>query len=257
MANKKGKSICIFSAKGGVGKTTTVLNLAGVYQNLGKKVLIIDFDLSSGGIALALNKDVKYSISDFVSDIKNNAYNSLNKYMTKYNESIDFLAAPIDPRYSNEVNVKYLDIILDRAAYAYDVVLIDTNHIINELNLSILDRVDKILFITTNDPYDLKNMRTLISIFKDLNINKYEVLLNCSKDPFKHFYSVNDIENIIKNNINYILSPLFYIKNMDDYVINGKIITLDKSIIKKCVNDYTVLVTLATDFIDKEDNNEK
>ena len=56
MAIKKGKSFCVFSAKGGVGKTTTVLNLAGTYEKLNKKVLIIDLDLSGGSIAVALNK---------------------------------------------------------------------------------------------------------------------------------------------------------------------------------------------------------
>ena len=30
MANKVGKTICFFSGKGGVGKTTNLLNLAGI-----------------------------------------------------------------------------------------------------------------------------------------------------------------------------------------------------------------------------------
>ena len=34
MSKTKGKSMCIFSAKGGVGKTVTTINLAGVYEHL-------------------------------------------------------------------------------------------------------------------------------------------------------------------------------------------------------------------------------
>ena len=37
-----GKVITVSSVKGGVGKTTMVLNLAGIYCGLNKKVLIID-----------------------------------------------------------------------------------------------------------------------------------------------------------------------------------------------------------------------
>ena len=56
MKRKTGKSICVFSGKGGVGKTILTLNLAGIYKIIGKRVLIMDLDLSSGGISLATNK---------------------------------------------------------------------------------------------------------------------------------------------------------------------------------------------------------
>ena len=62
MKLKKGKSLCFFSAKGGVGKTINLINLAGIFQQLGKKVLIIDLDLYAGGVATILNVDNKKDI---------------------------------------------------------------------------------------------------------------------------------------------------------------------------------------------------
>ena len=56
MKRSKGKTMCIFSSKGGVGKTITAINLAGIVRSLEKKVLIIDMDFSGGGVALSLNK---------------------------------------------------------------------------------------------------------------------------------------------------------------------------------------------------------
>ena len=50
-----GKIISVSSVKGGVGKTTILTNLAGIYCSLNKKVLIVDFDLYSGGVAVSLN----------------------------------------------------------------------------------------------------------------------------------------------------------------------------------------------------------
>lgn len=256
MAIKKGKSFCVFSAKGGVGKTTTVLNLAGTYEKLNKKVLIIDLDLSGGSIAVALNKVPDKSIYNMIDDMNNNRYNSLAEYVTKYDDNIDFLASPKDPRQASKIDAKYLDVILDKALFAYDIVIIDTNHIINEINLTVLEKVTNILFMVTNDPYDLKNMKSLLSIFRDLNIDNYKILLNNSRDPFKNYFSLYDIKNILKSNIDYTLSNKFYIKNIDDYVIEGKILTLAKKIESNFAKDYTTLVTIATDFYEEKERKE-
>ena len=178
-----------------------------------------------------------------IDDMNNNRYNSLAEYVTKYDDNIDFLASPKDPRQASKIDAKYLDVILDKALFAYDIVIIDTSHIINEINLTVLEKVTNILFMVTNDPYDL-------------NIDNYKILLNNSRDPFKNYFSLYDIKNILKSNIDYTLSNKFYIKNIDDYVIEGKILTLAKKIESNFAKDYTTLVTIATDFYEEKERKE-
>ena len=63
--NIKTKIISVVNQKGGVGKTTTVINIATVFSALNKKVLIIDFDPqsnASSGIGLSLKDREKHDI---------------------------------------------------------------------------------------------------------------------------------------------------------------------------------------------------
>lgn len=253
MASKKGKTICLFSSKGGVGKTIMTLNLAGICEKLQHKTLIIDLDLTNGGISVALNREVNKSIYNLIDDINNNRYKEFKDYVTKYDEYIDFLASPKDPRQGNKIDSKYIEVLLDRAAYLYDVILIDTTHSLNELNLVTLDLVNEILFLVTNDPLDLKNMKSLISIFRDLEIDKYKMILNNSCDIEKDYFSIYDLRNIIKTNIDYVISNKFYIKNIDTYVMNGEIITLLPKVNSIYSKDYFTLSTIMIDILGKSE----
>ena len=80
-------------------------------------------------------------------------------------------------------------------------ILIDMSHVLNEVNVFALDFCDLALIVTTNCPMDLKNVATLVTLFKNLNINKYRILLNESINPLKQYFSMYDIKNIIKANI--------------------------------------------------------
>lgn len=241
MALNKAKVYTIASVKGGTGKTTTVLNLAGIFSNLGKKVLVIDLDLYGSAIAASLNIDNEINLYNIVNDLNNNCFQMLENYIQHYCDKVDVIPAPNDPRLANKISSKYINIILSRASLKYDVILLDTNHYLDEINLVAYDYSDEILFVMTNDPIDLKSMKTMVSILKDMERDNYLVLLNNAKDKQRNYFSKYDIKNIIKDNIDYIIPETFYIKNIDKYVLEGKILTLDKKIRnshKKTINNF-------------------
>lgn len=250
-----GKVISVSSVKGGVGKTVTTLNLAGIYCELGKKVLIIDLDLFSGGIAVSLNIKNKKDIFMMIDSMANNRFTDLKDYVTTYNSNIDVLACPKDPREAMKVESRYIPLILDYAKKEYDVVLVDTSHILDETNITIMDYSYMTLLITTNDMVDLKNMKSLISIFKDTEKRNYLVMLNNSRDTGKDYMSLYDIRTIIGNNIDYTISRNYYIKNIDKYVMNGEILTLNKNINAFHQGDVNNMKKMALDLID--DNHKK
>lgn len=243
MALKQAKVITVTSVKGGTGKSTTTLSLAGILSNKKLKTIIVDMDLHSGAIAASLNLNAQKDIYTLINDYMNHGLKDLNEYITKYNDYIDVLPAPKDPRRVGKINSHYIDAILKKLKYKYDVILIDTNHIIDDINLITFDNSDNIIYVITNDLMDLKNMKTMLAIYKDMNLTNFCLVLNeaLSKDKVD-LYTIN---SFLERDVDYVLPSNSFIKNMRKIVMAGKIVTLEKNYQKEKIT------LVLTEIIDK------
>lgn len=241
MAIKKANVITVTSVKGGTGKTTTVLNLAGVLAKKKKKVLILDLDLNSGAIAPSLNVEITTDLYRLINDMNTNKFDNIENYVCTYNEYIDLIPAPKDPRLANKINCKYLSLVIKKVSMRYDFILIDTTHMLDNMNLLALDYSDYILYVITNDMIDLKSMKSMVSIYKDMDNDNYRIILNKSLDRNRSYFTEYDIKNILRSDIHYTIPSSFYVKNIDNYVVNGKIISLEKAskgiVFENIIND--------------------
>ena len=81
----------------------------------------------------------------------------------------------------------------------------------------------------------------MTSIFRDMEMDNYKVILNNSLPQNKKTFNNYDIKTVIKSKIDFTLSNKLYEKNIDKYIIDGKILTLDKNFVKnhkKEIKDY-------------------
>lgn len=250
MAMKEAKVFTVTSVKGGTGKTTFALNLAATFSKLNYKTLIIDLDVYSGEIALDLNADAEKNLFTVIDDMNNNRFTFIDNYVSQYNTNVDVLAAPIDPRLASKINLNYISVLLRKAKMKYQVIIIDTNNMLSDINLMAYDYSDYILYVANNSPADLKNLKSILSIHKDMEQDKYKVILNEANNNKKTYYSNYDIKSIIKDNINYIIPQSFFIKNIDQYVLDGKILLLDKKIQNRHKKICKLFDTIANDLLD-------
>lgn len=230
MPIKEAKLITIASVRGGTGKTTTALNLAATYSLMNKKVLILDYDLYSGGIALSLNVDINSDLYKLAYDMSTNEYKNIDDYILRYNDNIDIIPAPKDPRYASKIETKYISSIIKKVRPKYDVIIADTNHYLDATNLILFDKSNTIVYIFNNNPIDIKNLKSMIAIHKDMEKENYITVLNESNTKLNDMFNNYDIKNIIKSDINYIIPRSFFNKNINRYVLNGKIMLLDQGI---------------------------
>lgn len=247
MKGKKGISLCLYSPKGGTGKTILCSHLASVASALGKKVLLIDFDLYNGGLSLFIDKEINKTIFNSIDDLSNNRFSLVSDYVYKYNENIDILCAPKDPRQGSKVDFKYIEILLERVSNIYDLILIDTYPNLDDITISILDGTDKILFVINNDLYTLKNMKNIITIFNDNDIENYKVLLNNSVEFKLPYFSLSEIKKLIDTNVDYTISRELFIKEISSYIFDCTMPLLYKNNYKKYKNDVNNLERIIKD----------
>ncbi|MGF2040349.1 MAG: AAA family ATPase [Nostoc sp. CmiVER01] len=97
----KALTVCVYNNKGGVGKTTTTVNLAATLAQQGKRVLVIDFDPQQGDLTKSLGLQVgKISLYDCLSDRDLNIHDTVQPFTVKFksSKSLQFDVIPADPK---------------------------------------------------------------------------------------------------------------------------------------------------------------
>ena len=253
----KGKTICLYAPKGGVGKTILALNLAGVSSIMGYKTLLLDFDMHTGNLCTIINENINKTIYHLTDDLLNNRYKKLEDYIYKYNDNIDVLCAPKDPRQGGKMTSKYINMLIDKVRREYDLVIIDTESVMNEVNIITMDVVDECLFVIDNDLFTLKNTRNILNIFNDINKDNFKVLLNSSLDFKTPYFSINDMKKIIGANIDYSISKGAFIKDITSYLYECKIPSLISTYQKKFKSDFNTLKLIIKDVKGEDEDEEK
>jgi pilus assembly protein CpaE len=154
-----GRVITVFSAKGGVGKTTIATNLAVALADGGPQVCILDLDLAHGGVAVALHMSPTRTIADTVALQGHLTRRNLEPLLTVYRDGVYALAAPIQPDVTSPVGAHLVGEILRVLSERFAYVVVDTLPVLDDPVLTAFDASDLILLVATPDIPALENLR--------------------------------------------------------------------------------------------------
>ncbi len=161
------KIIAFVNQKGGVGKTTTAMNVAAFLAEMGKFVLLVDMD-PQGNATSGLGID-KNSV------IENGLYEALAR-QKKFRDIVQNTAheglrvAPGTPNLAG-ANVELVDVerrehqlsdLLEEARHAYDYIIIDCPPSLGLLTLNSLVAADEVLIPVQAEYYALEGLSQLL-----------------------------------------------------------------------------------------------
>lgn len=157
-----GRIVAVTNLKGGIGKTTTVVNLGAGLALKGARVLLVDVD-AQGNLAMALGARPRRTLYEVLVDGARAA-----DCLTPVRPNLDLLAADeslltAQPAIARRADwPRVLDQALRPVRDRYDFIFIDCGGSLTVLNLNALTASSEVIVPTTVEPFSVKGLEMLV-----------------------------------------------------------------------------------------------
>lgn len=156
------KFIVVASSKGGVGKTTTALNLATALMTFGREVIVVDVNLSTPNVSLYLGApNVPITLHDVLKHDK-----KITDALYMHTNGLKIIPASQSIRDIGDVDYDRLASLIKNLSGTVDYVIIDTAAGLGEEAISGIKMGDEILVVSTPDMPSVTDALRTIKIAK-------------------------------------------------------------------------------------------
>ncbi len=191
-SGREGRIVAVFSAKGGVGRTTLAVNM-GAIAAASKSVVVVDADMPFCDVAVMLGVEPRNGLADLTGadlDIER-----LTNALALHGSGMKVLPGPPDPARADAITAPTVVKVMELLRTIADVTIIDTTCAFDDATLAILEAADDILLVCTPDLAAVKNTKIAQATFKMLGIPEDRVHLVLNHASNKASLGVAEIES--------------------------------------------------------------
>ena len=153
--------IAVTSGKGGVGKTNFAINLALAYNDIGKKVIVMDADLGLANVNVCMGIIPKYNLYHLVKRQK-----KMKDIIVETEYGIGIVAGASGfskmANLDEEQRMAFVDE-LDNLSYA-DIIIVDTGAGVSQNVISFVSAANEVIVVTTPEPTAITDAYGIIKI---------------------------------------------------------------------------------------------
>lgn len=239
--NKHATIICIFSTKGGIGRTTVTVNLAVALAQQGYKTALVDFDLQSGAADQIMGIEPDKTIDDL---IQKGAFDNASDFLFTCNDNLSVLASPPRPTTALKLGSSEAASMLSSLRRSFDFVIVDLPGAFANQVSGALETADFIGLLTSNDALSIKN-----TVFSLQNL----ALLGYDLQSIRLIINQFDRRGLTENEVKEAVGlPIFWRINRDKHLIDslnkGKPVVADKPKCPASVSIKRLALALAIEY---------
>ncbi|MBO5045376.1 MAG: ParA family protein [Clostridia bacterium] len=162
-----GKIISFSNQKGGVGKTTTCVNMAAYLAKEGRKVLLVDMDPQGNattglGFSKSTLKKSVYNVLIEEEEVKDNTLATEIEGLDVLPANIDLAGAEVELVYKKS-REKVLRAALEKVKKAYDYILLDCPPSLGLITINALAAADSVIIPIQSEYYALEGLSQLMN----------------------------------------------------------------------------------------------
>jgi septum site-determining protein MinD len=182
----------VLSGKGGVAKTTSVVNMAAAMNHFGRDVVIVDGNLSTPNLGLHLGVPVvPITLHDVLK-----GKNSLSDSVYMHHSGIKIVPAGLSLQDLKNVDPEKLKKVLPTLDGLTDIVIVDGSAGLGRESLSVIQAVDELIIITNPELPAVTDALKTIRLAEEMGKKVKGVLLAKSGDD--HDIPIENIQNLLE-----------------------------------------------------------